>query len=393
MKTTCLVGNTTELPDSFKYLLADNDVDVLATDTSSINSCYHLNFEKFNSREYTKCIAIYDSNFARYVHFDMEAGEVLTQSSKFARLCFDDGLTDFDCDLANACYMFRLYLLLHIICLSRNIELQVIDQGNIYTSNEFVSVKLLQFSGPSWVDTVNGFTLCSYHNSHNEFMHRLDGNNKLIVVVGDSWVVGDNQDKTKEWNVGKLKQSWTGLVATHYHSDLVVCGSPGNSNHGALLNFFIWYLHNQDFTNEYKDVIIIYSGTSAHRDISVYGNTGQWDRCQIKKEYIVSQRIEKLNRDSEIAVNSFKCLMEHMSLTCYYMINHNAHVRSIVTQYVDVDYIIRPRDNPLIHDFNHYFKHDSMTDSPVGYLSICGHPNDRGNEYLAQEVIANIKGF
>jgi len=393
MKPTCVVGNITELPSSFLYLLEDNTIDILATDKSSIDFCYHMYFEKFDTGSFQRCIAIYGPSFSRHVHFDNEDSEVVTPNSKYAELFFlEDGnnISDF----ANECYTFRLFLNMYMICHAREIELCVIDGNDIVSADEFVKRKLDRFGDATYLCEGNGFKLCGYHNSHNEYLERIQGKDNLLIVIGDSWVVGDNRDTAEEWVPGQLANSFGNLVATHFDSDIVVCGSPGNSNRGAVLNFCMWYLLHPDFTNEYKDVTIIFSNTAESRDCIASGNVGSWDSNELRAGYIALQRKDKMLRDSEIAISTFSAFVDRLPVNCYYMINHSASVMTSALSTLDKAMIIRPVGNKLIHDYNHYFKFDlHPTGARVGYFSSCRHPNDRGNKYLAQEVIKHIKGF
>lgn len=376
MKETCLIGNITCLPNRYQSLVSDDTVDVLVSTTSSIDSCFHINYEKFSSGAYRKCIAVYDRKFARYL--DPEFGEAgaITEQSEFNRVCFVDPRTKEGTGFENECYMFRLFLPLYFTCQANDIELEVYD-GQVYTADEFVQ-KQIEFLGPpQHIDQRGQFRLYGFHN-HNEYITDINGKDNLVIFIGDSWVVGDNKDTRaprEPWHVGQLKKSFTHIVAEHLDADLVVCGSPGASNMCFTVNFFIWVLHNPDFIAQYKDIKVVFSSTAYDRDFSVKYNIGNWHWL---KDYIFLQKTSKLKRDSRIAIEIFKQFCEKQSLEYYFMLNHGSsfHVGIIDA---DSDNVIAPRDGEH-YNYNHLFK-------DTEYISSCQHPSDKGNEYLAQEVI------
>lgn len=392
MKSTCLVGNLTELPSKFNELLTDPAIDVLATKLSSINSCYHLYFERFASRQYEKCIVIYGEGFGRYTQFDDQEGFVITPDSKYADVSYlhDAKRRKDDSVLATECHAFRLFILLYMVCHSNDMIIEVIDKGVEHTGDEFINRKLAQLGKPEVIDTRKGFSLHAYHNSHNEFITRYRNKEKLIIVLGDSWVVGDNKDNTKEgWHVGQLKEGFANLTAEHFDTDLVVCGSPGNSNTGSVLNFFMWYFHNKDFTSHYKDIKIIYSKTSINRDFTAKGNIGIWHPYEHLKEYAMMQTDEKLLRDCEIAIRTFDMFCNMQNVSVHYMFNHALELNDCVISLAKPGHIIGPTGTRDGYDLINYNQVFHNTD----YQSVCLHPSDKGNRYLAQEVIKHLRGF
>lgn len=382
MTDTCLVGNTTDLPEKFKYLLSDSSIEVLANETSGINSCHHLNFDQFKRGDYRKCIVIYSHQFGRYVHFDFEQGHTITAESEFSQVSFlppEISGTGFE----NPCYMFRMFLWLYGICLAKNIEVEVIHNDTLYTSDDFIAERIAFFGDPIFMEKHNGVSLYGYHNSHNEFLTHCTGKENLLIVLGDSWVVGDNQDVSKVWRPGQIKTSFSYLVAEHFDADLVVCGSPGNSNQGALLNFLVWYLFNKDFTNEYKRVKVLCSSTSMYRDFAVKGNIGNWIQNLRYDEFIFKQQDHKLLKDSMIAIETLIELLKTWDIPCHFIRSHSGAVHKKIL--LSVDSMIQP-NIPDVYNYNQMF-------GGTEYFSSCGHPSVKGNEYLAHEVIQAIKEF
>jgi hypothetical protein len=391
MKTSCLVGNVTELSDKFKHLLINPTIDVLATETSSMNSCYHLYFEKFNNRSYQTCIIIYGENFSRYYRFDGEEGKVITPGSAYSMISYlpDNLREEDDSPLNNECYIFRQFLLLHTICIARNIRVTVIEGDTKYSGSEFVRKMQAKFGPPAITDVREGITLYGYHNGHTEYLTRYRDKDKLLVVLGDSWVVADSKDNTDGyWHAGYIHKSFGNLVAEHFDSDLVVCGSPGNSNANAVINFLVWFLYNRDRISQYKDVRIIFSKTAIDRDFTVKWNIGWWRKEKTLSRFVL-QNNDKLIRDCMTAIETFNAICLKFNLPVYYMFNHSACLTSRVLAVSGTARAIKPSGeidgNPL-HNFNQIFNGTDLQSS-------CLHPSDKGNRYLADRVIEKLEGF
>lgn len=383
-KEICLVGNITCLPKACEQLVIDDRVDVLVSTTSSIDSCFHINYERFVNGTYKKCVAVYDRKFGRYLDPDFGEAHAITEDSEFARVCFVDPRSEKGTGLENECYMFRLFLPLYFTCCAKGIELEVHDGNQVYTGDEFVQKQVELLGPPQHIDQRMQFNLYGFHN-HNEYITDVTGKDNLIIFIGDSWVVGDNKDtraKREPWHIGQLSKSFTHLVAEHIGADLVVCGSPGASNMCFTLNFFIWVLHNPDFLEQYQDVKIVFSSTAYDRDFSVQHNIGNWHWL---KDYIFLQRTDKLKRDSRIAVEVFDMFCKQHSIERYYMLNHASSFHSdVIPDILDGnnEKLIAPNDGEH-YNYNHLFK-------GTEYISSCQHPSDKGNEYLVQEVIKVI---
>lgn len=381
MSKTCLVGNIDDLPESYKYLL-QTDIDVLATRSSSINSCYHLYFEEFEKRIYDECIVVYGTHYTRYFQPEIGSGFSLTPNSKYSSICYSA-----DNEVANRYYALRLFLLLYILCKSKDIKVRVINNGSMQCADHFIKTELEKNNTPWVVDSGAGFSMYGYANSYNEYVTNLRGKENLLIVLGDSWVVADSKEIPGIWHPSYLSDSFSYYVATDLDSDLVVCGSPGNSNQGAMLNFILWYLYNWELIKEYKDVKVLFSSTNEVRDFTVNGSIGIWSDDNIVKEYLMHQSDQKLTKESIQIFKTFAYFCLYLGVEFYFILAHSAlRLKYGIKSPTFANKIIQPEDEND-HDYGYFFLRNRK------YRLSCGHPSTEGHRFLAKEILSYIKNF
>lgn len=386
MKNTCVIGNINSISGKFSHLLDDDTVDVLVSDTSSFDSCFHIHFEKFKEREYTKCILFYDHRYGRYYVPDFGEPYAVTEDSEWSVICFitpENRVTG----LENEWYMFRLFVQVYMACRVYNIDLEIVDRDTVISGDEFVKQKLEYFGPARCTDSREGFSSYAFHNSrHHEYVTDIQNRKSLMIFPGDSWAVAFNLDtlEGQPWHPGQLAKGYAHLVADHFDSDLVVCGGTYGSNPNAVIAMFIWCLNNPDFISRYDDVTIVFSSTTFDRDMTVHRNIGPRGFFQ---DFIISQKTEKLYRDSKIAVQLFEDFCQKEKIKRYYLFNHGSSFHShAIPEILNHDYssVIAPEDEQY-YNYRHFFQGKNYTAS-------CSHPNDAGNAYIAKDIIRVIEG-
>lgn len=390
MNRTCIIGNINSIGDSHRSLLTDTNIDVLVTGATSFDSCFHVNFEKFKNREYSKCILFYDLKYGRY--YDPDFGEpcVVTEDSEYSEICF---IAEEHCitGLENEWYMFKLFVQVCMACRVYGIELSVVDNDTMMSSEEFVKRKLELLGPPVCTDSREGFSSFAFQNSfHHEYVTDIQNRKNLLIFPGDSWAIAYNLDTLNgvngvPWHPGLMSDGYAHMTAEHFDADLVVCGSTYGSNPNAVITMYIWCLLNPDFTSQYNDVKIVYSSTTFDRDLTVYRNIGP---VGYMSNFILSQKTEKLYRESRIAVQIFDDFCMKHSIPRFYLFNHCSAFHShAIPEILNHDYscVIAPKDHKF-YNYRHFFR------SKKGYTASCSHPNRSGNEYIAKDIISILEG-
>ena len=272
-----------------------------------------------------------------------------------------------------------MFLELYFYCKSLGQEVIVLDKSKKQAAEEYIQDMLTVIGKPLAIDSRNGYVLYDMYNSSNEFIQKDNNKDNLVISLGDSWPAGDNQDISSVWHAGMVQGSFGDIVAEYYDSDFVVCASPGNSNQGAVINFWFWLLHNQDTIKRYKSVKLIISQTTYTRDFTAASGTiGNWSHGMFL-EYILSQTDEKLITDSVKSIETCIRICNQMSIDVILLRSHGRELND----YIRSDNVVKPYEYP---SYDYMFKYYP------DMLSSCGHPNIKGHRFLAQEIINYMEG-
>jgi hypothetical protein len=269
-----------------------------------------------------------------------------------------------------------------MLCISKDIDLKVIYKDKMFQADRFVKDKIAEFGEIEHIDTRKTFSLYGYHNTHNEYVTDIRNKENLLIVLGDSWAVGDNHDTSDYWHVGQMEQGFAHLVAQELDADLVACASPGNSNQLAIINFAIWYLHNKHLVDQYRIVNVLFSTTSAERDFAVHGNLGSWSEQRESCTFVIEQTTEKLLTESTQAIDTFVSFCKWLNMPFKFVLNHGTSVHRYLRERY-LDFLIGPK-NEGKYSYGQLFKRTDLVAS-------CGHPSDKGNQFLANEICRELK--